>query len=129
MEYPLAVGDGEPLCRFAIESGKFSKHNKRVKPSLFMPEKGEVLSVFRGASLTKEQIIALGVEFVGTPRGRPILAYAEVLASSVREQELQLQPTLDPHPRHVDVVGWADDALNRHRAHILAHSATLHLNE
>ncbi len=127
MEFPLPVDEAEPLVRFAKEFNRIGKQPLRAKPSLFMPHDG-VMSTFRVSLLDQAQVIAIGKEFVGDPIGKPIYAYAEVEARAMQSQNLLLVPTIDPHPRHVDVVGWSDDATNRHRAHILANEARLILN-
>jgi hypothetical protein len=129
MEFPAPLDEFEPLARFAKESNKIGKQPLRAKPNLFMPAPDGVMSTFRIVLLDHAQVIAIGKEFVGDPAGKPILAYAKIEARALKNQNLELVPTIDPHPRHVDVVGWSDDATNRHKAHVLANEARLVLND
>ena len=125
MQFTTSVSEDEQLARFALEKSKFRPSNNTAKHSLFMPANDNVLSVFRAHELSEEQVFSLGEEFVGAPQGKGILAYASLRASEFRAETLSLVPTIDPHPRHVDVEGWSDHASNLNKAQILAAKSLL----
>lgn len=87
-----------------------------------------MLSVFRSFELSEREIFAIGEEYVGRPQAKPVVAYAELAARDFLTESLELNPTIDPHPRHVDVVGWTDKAQNLHKAQILARKSNLVLS-
>ena len=92
-----------------------------------MPANDNILSVFRIAELTHQQIIEIGEIHVAAPQNRGVIAYAEVIASTFIDQGLLTIPTTEPHPRHVDIAGWTDKEANRSRAQIIAEHARLTL--
>ncbi len=128
MEFPTPVSDVEFLARFVLEKSKYRPSDNTARHNLFMPAKDNVLSVFRVDELNETQAVSLGEEFVGKPQGRPILAYANLHAQEYKAIDLILTPTVQPHPRHVDVLGWTDQAANLNKAHLLASRSVLVLN-
>lgn len=128
MEFPTPVSDVEFLARFVLEKSKYRPSDNTARHNLFLPAKDNVLSVFRVDELNETQTVALGEKFVGKPQARPILAYANLRAQEYKVIGLILTPTVEPHPRHVDVLGWADHAVNLNKAHILASRSVLVLN-
>ena len=127
MQYPEPVAPEEPTARYMLEKSKFSAKNARVKTNAYMPANDNVLSVFRIQGLSKVHVIELGEKFVALPQKMNLLAYAVLPANEFVAQGLALVPTSQPHPRHIDVIGWTDSVLNRARAHVLAESAHLEL--
>ena len=125
MQFPTPVIEEEQLVRFALEKSKFRSSDNTAKHSLFMPAKDNVLSVFRSQELSEAQVFSLGEEFVGGPQGRGVFAYASLRAREFRAETLSLVPTIDPHPRHVDIVGWSDHASNLNKAQTLATKSLL----
>lgn len=125
MQFPDPVLADEFVARFILESSKYRISDMRVTYSAFMPARDNTLSVFRTDNLTQDQIIALGKEFVASPQAREVQAYGTVKSSIFFDQDLQMLPTSEPHPRHVDVIGWTEKEANRSRAQIIAEFATL----
>lgn len=127
MQFPEPVQSTELIARYLLESSKFSISGMRVKHNAFMPANDNILSVFRIAELTHQQIIEIGEIHVAAPQNRGVIAYAEVIASTFTDQGLLTIPTTEPHPRHVDIAGWTDKEANRSRAQIIAEHARLTL--
>lgn len=125
VQFPDPVSGVEPIARYLLESSKYGIAEMRVRYNAFMPANDNVLSVYRIINLTHSQIVELGKNFVAVPQGREIKAYAVVAAANFIEQDLLMMPTAEPHPRHVDVIGWSDREANRSRAQIIAEHASL----
>ena len=125
MQYPSPVNIIEPLARFVLERSKFRPSDNTARHSLFLPAPDNVLSVFRILDLDETEVFSLGEEYVGVPQAKPVIAYAALVAQDFLMEGLVLTPTVDPHPRHVDIVGWNDKVQNLHKAQILASKSTL----
>jgi hypothetical protein len=125
MQFPDSVSSNESIARFMMESSKYRIGEMRVYYSAFLPARDNILSVFRIDNLVHEQIIDIGQEFVAAPQAKEIKAYGVVQAAQIFDQGLEMLPTAEPHPRHVDVSGWTDKETNRSRAQIISEYATL----
>jgi len=125
MQFPDGVGGAEPIARYLLENSKYSSAEMRVKYSAFMPAPDNILSVFRVAGMEHAGITELGNDFVAAPQARNLKGYAIVAAQIISDRGLDIVPTLEPHPRHADVVGWSEKDANRSRAQIIAEYARL----
>lgn len=125
MQFPNAVESTESIARYLLENSKFSAVNMRVYYSAFTPAKDSVMSAYRVTAMHHDEILELGSNYVATPQGKEVKAYAVVSARVIEAQSLQMIPTLQPHPRHVDVVGWTEKEANRSKAQIIAEHAKL----
>jgi hypothetical protein len=76
-----------------------------VKPAGFTPPKSGKLSAFWIDELATEAIWPLG-DFVGKPRGKSALAFAELGTDDVAAVGLVTEGDPKPHPRHVNICGW-----------------------
>lgn len=124
-QYPDPVDNTEHLVRYLVDSGKYVPSTGRVKHNAFMPAFDNVLSVFRVDRLTNSEIMKLGEDYVDSPPARVSKAVAIVQALVFMQNNLVLEPTPDPHPRHVDVKGWSDSESNRHKAQLIAAKSSL----
>ena len=104
----MKVSPGEELTRFIRYSSHFSVEAHRVKPDAFLPHRKSVdISVFRiselkkSEKLTKNEIWEIGREHVQT-EDRHIKARADILASSVYENNLDITPD-EPPERHANI--------------------------
>jgi hypothetical protein len=57
-----------------------------------------------------DEIWALGETYVTANRtdGLRVLARADIHAEIILNEDLLVEPTPIPHPRHADIVNWAD---------------------
>jgi hypothetical protein len=104
-----SVATYETLTRFVMQSNWFRSSDRRVKYAAFMPNlrNGET-SVFRISDLSDVEVWAIGDDTVATLRERPILGRADITASLVMANKLNLVPD-EPPPRHANIVGWPQD--------------------
>lgn len=111
-EYPDPVDGGEVLSRFLLEDKKFAATKGRVKFRAFLPSPASFsVSVYRTGELSDEATWRIGHDYVADPMGKPLLARGDFPASVPGELGLALEPTQEPHPRHVNMTGisggWA----------------------
>ena len=103
---PAQVSSEEPLSRYLLQSGHFSRQHSRVKPNAFLPEpRGLATSVFRTYGLTETEIWEIAGAHVSGPTGRPVYGRADILASQVEATGLRVNPDNVPE-RHANIVGW-----------------------
>jgi hypothetical protein len=117
------------LCRFIFQSNHFS--GNRVKPGAFLPAPGKTrISMFFVDLMQTVEIWKLG-DVVGSPRGKTPKARAEMHRDAIHRVEdckLQIEHDPQPHPRHVNVVGWpVDKDAQKAVAIELCRLATLHV--
>ena len=98
------VSASEPLARFLVRSGQFSRTKDCVKPEAFAPPSDGRLSVYRVFKLIASQIFDLAKK---SRPGANVYGFAEILVFQVREVGLNIDPDNDP-PRHATVTGWPD---------------------
>ncbi len=111
-QYPNPVAASESLTRFVFSSSQVSKQKGVVKPSAFEPwPTTKNTSVFRIQSLVDKEVWALSADFVEPKRNKLTVARGDLHASSVLEQGLTIQPTLEPHPRHANIENWPTDEI------------------
>ena len=107
----MSVSPGEKLTRFIRYSNQFSSVNNVVRYRAFIPPRNSTnLSVFRISfpqQLSESAIWQIGQEHVqGT--GNPIKARADLLASAVYENSLEVIPD-EPPPRHANITPFPVD--------------------
>jgi hypothetical protein len=96
--------------RFITESGHFKPG--RVLPKAFEPKfdkdrNRSETSVFRVSEIPSADVWVIGDREVGTPRGKPILARADIAAKDVSIEALVLEDD-QPPPKHAVIVGWPE---------------------
>jgi hypothetical protein len=121
-----AVTPDEHLARCLTHTNQFSRVEVRVSARAFLPGRDNTTSVFRVDDLTDDQIWQLADEHVTEiPGGRPVVGTGTLLAETVTEAGLRVDPDNDP-PRHAVIVDWPDDKSDRKlRALKLASAARL----
>jgi hypothetical protein len=93
-----------------------------------MPAPDGQTSVFRISDLTDSEIWDIGARFVAQKRDKPLLGRADIIASDVLNNSLELKAAPDPHPRHTNITGWPEDKSKQKLiAMKLAANAQLHL--
>ncbi len=98
----MKVSSGEKLTRFIRYSSHFSVVTNRVRPDAFLPHKNEVnISVFRISEITEDEVWKIGQEYVHTEK-RPVKARADIFASDVYENNLEVIP-VEPPQRHANI--------------------------
>jgi len=120
------VTPDEHLARCLTHTNQFRRVEGRVSARAFLPGRDGTTSVFRVDDLTNDQIWQLADEHVaGAPDGRPVVGTGTLLAESVTEAGLRVDPDNDP-PRHAAIVDWpADKGDRKLRALKLAAAARL----
>jgi hypothetical protein len=119
------VNPNENLARYIFSRNQFSPTKKLVKYTAFMPPANRRLSVFRISGLSENEVWGIG-ENVGKQRSLPLLAHADIKASSVSDSGLTID--IDDIPRHANIVGWrGEDSAVRLQALELADKAQLRL--
>jgi hypothetical protein len=74
-----------------------------------MPNREGETSIYRIDNLSDTEIIEIGTQYVANVLGKPLLGRAEILVSEVLEQNLEVVPAPNPHPRHANITNWPDE--------------------
>jgi hypothetical protein len=101
----LGVEPNDPLARFLLESGRYTRRPPRVKKQAFMPSPQGDLSVFDVRGLSDDETASIGREWVAQSQGPEVHGWATVLAETVEVQRLSVNLDNSP-PRHANIVGW-----------------------
>lgn len=102
------VDNQEDITRFYFNRKNF-RANNTIKHNEFMPPSSGRLSVYRTSDFTSEEIWEIGKCYVEPGRGKPIVGRGILKAHHITDIELVINPTIDPHPKHANVEGWALD--------------------
>jgi len=119
---------GERISPFLFSSNDYSVTKAKVHFSAFFPPKSLRKSAYWTSRLFDKQVWSLGVRFVEPLRpGLQIKARADIRSTLVyAANPLHVVLTSQPHPRHVNIVGWSGEKLkDRLSALKLADSSTL----
>lgn len=102
------VADQEWLARFIRFSKWLRRSNNTVRPDAFIPPPDSELSVFRHLDLTEEELWQSGQEIVGVRPEATLHGRADLQASVVRDQALEVVPDVRSK-NHAVITGWPDD--------------------
>jgi hypothetical protein len=93
-----------------------------------MPKNDEI-SVFRTSSLSETEIFSIGINYVASPSGRNLHGRADILASGVLEEGLNIEEAkAGEHHLHASVTSWpSEEPKQRLLAGKLAKKAKLKL--
>lgn len=92
------------------------------------PKASGKMSVYRIMNLGENKIFDLGHRNVSLDPDDPLIGRADILAGSIFEQDLKIEPDGIPHPRHANVINWPTEISRQRRiAEKLANKAQLHL--
>ncbi len=120
------IAPTERLSRYIIERNKMKPSEHRARHTAFMPPPNRKLSVYRTSDLEEGAIWEIGRTFVAGPLNKTLYARADLEAGEVTTIELRVEPAVDAHPRHANIVGWPlDDSEVLQRAIELAQRAKL----
>ncbi len=96
---------GEKLTRFIRYNRDFTEPNT-VRHTVFLPHrKNTDISVFRISELPDNEVWRIGLEQVQTEK-LPILARADLLASDVYSNNLEVIPDPQFHQAHANIAGF-----------------------
>lgn len=120
------VIDEESLAHFIEHRSEIIPTKHKVRYNAFLPSRHTLsLSVFRIDGLKNSTIWGLGDEFVGN-----VIARGDLYARDYLAEELEIQPTMEPHPLHANVMGWPEEKQKQNFiAKNLASRAILHIRE
>ena len=118
----------EWVARFINQKSYFRSSNKTARHNAFMPNRNGETSIYRTIDLSEKEIYEIGQRYVAEVLGKGLLGRAEIVVSTILEQNLRVEPHPDPHPRHANIVDWPEDqSKSRLIAIELAAAAQLHL--
>lgn len=119
------VGQRELITRYLRNGSDMRRGKSRPKYTAYLPreEDGDI-SVYRTDGISPAEIRAIGVNFVERPE-LPLKGLCHLVASAFFAEGLNIVSAPVRHPRHANVVGWADDPKNRIIAKKLADQADL----
>ena len=101
----MNVLPGEKITRFIRYSDHFDEPNI-VREGVFLPHRKKTdISVFRISELSCEVVWEIGWERVQTNE-RPVYARADLLASSIYENNLKVTPDPRSHIQHANITGF-----------------------
>jgi hypothetical protein len=103
----LQVADSEWVARFIVCSGWFRKSDQTVKQDAFIPPRNLELSVTRHVGLSSDELWQIG-QAVANERPATLYGRADILAISVKQQNLNILPTPTPK-NHANIVGWPSE--------------------
>ncbi|MDP2646571.1 MAG: hypothetical protein Q8P24_16650 [Desulfobacterales bacterium] len=122
------ISEEEPICRYLFHSNNYSASNGRVRYNAFLPLNGET-SVFRIKNLSEEEVWDIGQREIADRRNKELKARGDVIASSIYEVGLGLEPEISSHHLHANIINWPKVKSEQILiARKVADSAELHLN-
>lgn len=125
------VDSNERITRYIFQKkGRYSSQKMTVKYSAYMPANDGKSSVYRTQKLSAIEIWEIGVEFVEKRRrdGKKILARADIQASEIFKQKLQIIPEENPHKLHANLTEWPIEKSKRMSIALkLAQDSELHI--
>lgn len=125
------VDSDERISRYIFQKkGGYSIQNMIVKYNVYMPANDGNSSVYRSRNLSAKEIWDIGVEFVEKKRrdSKKILARADVQASVIYKQNIDIIPDTNPHILHANLTDWPPEKSERILISLqLAQESVLHI--
>ena len=101
----MDIPPGETLTRFIRYNRDFAEPNT-VRHQVFLPHKKKTdISVFCISELLDNEVWRIGLEHVQTDE-LPVLARADLFASDVYENNLEVIPDPQSHEAHANITGF-----------------------
>src|SRR5712691_5176414 len=97
---------GESLARYITQRNHIRFSNSTIRHNAFMPPPSGRFSMYRISGLLEDEIWAIGKKFVADVLKKPLQGRGDLNSKLLYEQGLTVQSAPEPHPRHVNVVGW-----------------------
>ena len=129
----MDIPPGEKITRFIRYNRDFAEPDT-VRHQVFLPHKKKTdISVFRISQLPDNEVWRIGLEHVQTDK-LPVLARADLLASDVYGNNLEVIPDPQFHKAHANITGFPaererskteDRKFRRAIARKLAHASEL----
>ncbi len=95
------VSENESLAHFIEHRSEIISTKHKVRYNAFLPSRKTLsISVFRIDGLENPAIWELGDLFLEN-----VIARGDLFARDYLAEELKIQPTLEPHPLHANVIG------------------------
>jgi len=112
----IVVSREEPITRFLTQPKWFNPRTKHVAGQAFKPKTPKPpsttfrTSVYRTEGCTSDQTWSIGERCVTAIRtdGQRVLARADIGAEAILRENLLVEPTPIPDPRHADIINWPD---------------------
>ena len=96
---------GEKITRFIRYNRHFDEPNT-VRHEAFLPHRKRIdISVFHISGLSEDEVWKIGWEHVQTDE-LPILARADLFASDVYDNNLEVIPDIQSHERHANITNF-----------------------
>ncbi len=101
----MDVLPGEKITRFIRYNSHFDEPNI-VRHEAFLPHRKKIdISVFRITQITDSEVWKIGFEHVQKP-DLPVYARADLFASNVYDNSLEVIPSTEEHEWHADITGF-----------------------
>lgn len=101
----MDIPPGEKITRFIRYNRDFAEPNT-VRHQVFLPHKKKTdISVFCISELLDNEVWRIGLEHVQTDE-LPVLARADLFASDVYDNNLEVIPDPQPHEAHANITGF-----------------------
>ena len=119
----MPVDDREKLARFVVVESYIRRSKNTPRPQVFLPYKHVELSVIRHLDLSEAELWEIGQTDVADKLGKPLHGRADILASDVRAERLDVKPS-EPPRNHANIIGWPPErAAQMSYAQVLASKA------
>lgn len=124
------ISSSENLSRFILDEDCIRKKDNSVRWQAFKPPIRNLrLSVFRTTDVVEGEIWHIGSSIVAGPQGKTLVGRADLIASVVRNNGLDVV-SQEPPERHADIINWPERREVRNEiAMKLAKNAQFYRNE
>jgi len=124
-----SIAPEEEIARYILQSGHFKANQSRVTYSAYMPAFNGQTSVYRISGLTEPKIWEIGQQMVADKRQLPLKGRADLIASDILDENLNIEPETVTHQLHANIIGWPEKKHKRILvAKKLAEKAEPHVN-
>lgn len=101
------VSSSETISRFVL-SRRWIRADNTVRHIAFTPNKNGETSIFRISGISDNEVWNIGEREVGMKQNKPILGRADITASIILSNHLEIVPS-EPPVRHADITGWPEE--------------------
>ncbi len=101
------VDPSETLSRFVVYN-RWIRADNTVRHIAFTPNKNGETSIFRISDISDKEVWNIGEHEVGMKQNKPILGRADIVASDVLSNHLEIIPS-EPPERHADITSWPEE--------------------
>lgn len=103
---------GEALSRYIFDPKRI-RADGTLRHAVFEPPQHGRLSVYWTTGVSEEEIWQICATHVAPLFGKVPVARADINSLHVYAEELTVNVTAVPHPRHADILGWSVDSTKR----------------